>query len=212
LDARSVRFEARAARMARGVPSIPAVLGRVGMELFIEPSIRRLVADGLGIRADALVSVASLRDAPAVGAAELVELTLDLEAEFAIVVPEDVIDAVRTYGDLVEAIGLLIRERRAVDAHAAELPLRVWVRVGAPSSGEGGTLHRADWLTPYVAQTIVADARRAGRGVHVEVTVAAVSTAACARVRARFARLLGPGTELTVRQDERPYGVWSSVQ
>jgi acyl carrier protein len=206
---RSVRCEARAARMARGVPSIPAMLGRVGMELFIEPSIRRLVADGLGIRSDALVSVASLRDVPNPDAADLVELTLDLEAEFAIVVPEHVIDAVRTYGDLVEAVGLLIRERREVDAHAADLPLRVWVHVAY--AGAGGTLDRVDWLTPYVAETIVADTRRAGSGARVEVTVAAVSTAACAKVRTRFARLLGPGTELTVRRDERPAGTWPSV-
>lgn len=207
---RSVRSESRAARVARGAPHIPAMLGRLGMALFIEPSIRRLVAAGLGIRPDALVPVAALRDGTTADAVDLVELTLDLEAEFAIVVPEHVIDAVRTYGDLVEAVSLLIRERRAVEARSTELPLRIWVHIAAPDSRGGGT-YRADWLTPYVAESIVADARRSGRGARVDIMVAAVSAAACARVRARFAPLLGPATELTVRCDDGIAGLWSSV-
>jgi len=71
------------------------------------------------------------RDDLAADSLDLVELTMALEAEFGIVVPERVLDRVRTCGDLVQATGLLIRARRAAEARAAEPPLRMWARVAA---------------------------------------------------------------------------------
>jgi len=89
------------------------------------------------------------------------------------VVPERLLDRVRTYGDLVRATGLLIRARRAAEVRAAEPPLRMWARVLRPAGESGGSLERAGWLTPYAAETIAKDALRAGQGARLELTVAA---------------------------------------
>jgi len=145
------------------------------MELFVEPSCRRLVADRLGVDLEELVAGASLRDDLAADSLDLVELAMALEAEFGIMVPERILDRVRTYGDLVQAMGLLIRARRAAEVRAAEPPLRTWARVRSPAGESGGSLERAGWLTPYAAETIAEDAVRAGQEARLELTVA-VST------------------------------------
>src|SRR5438552_17656344 len=143
------------------------------MELFVEPSCRRLVADRLGVDLEELVAGASLRDDLAADSLDLVELAMALEAEFGIVVPERILDRVRTYGDLVRATGLLIRARRAAEVRAAEPPLRMWARVLRPAGESGGNLERAGWLTPYAAETIAEDAVRAGPGARPGLTGAA---------------------------------------
>jgi acyl carrier protein len=78
---------------------------------FVEPHLRRLVADHLGVGREELVSNVSLRDDLAADSLDLVELTMKVEGHFAIVVPELVLDAVRTYGELVHATGLLLKAR-----------------------------------------------------------------------------------------------------
>src|SRR6266436_4276048 len=124
------------------------------MELFVEPSGRRLVADHLGVGIEGLVAGVSLRDDLAADSLDLVELAMALEAEFGIMVSERILDRVRTYGDLVQATGLLIRARRAAEVRAAEPPLRTWARVRSPAGESGGSLEWAGWLTPYAAETI----------------------------------------------------------
>jgi acyl carrier protein len=82
---------------------------------FVEPHLRRLVADHLGVGREELVSNVSLRDDLAADSLDLAELTMKVEVHFAIVVPELALDAVRTYGELVHATGLLIQERLEAD-------------------------------------------------------------------------------------------------
>src|SRR5438552_14741096 len=154
---------------------VPPVSGRWGMEEFVEARVQRLVADCLGVGIEELVSEVSLRDDLAADSLDLVELAMALEAEFGIVVPERILDRVRTYGDLVRATGLLIRARRAAEVRAAEPPLRMWTRVLRPAGESGGSLERAGWLTPYAAETIAEDAGRAGHGARRELAVAASS-------------------------------------
>ena len=89
----------------------PAGLGKWGMDEFVEPHVRRLVAGHLGVGVEELVSGVSLRDDLAADSLDLVELAVALEGEFAIVVPERILDEVRTFGDLVRATGLLIHTR-----------------------------------------------------------------------------------------------------
>ena len=110
------------------------------MELFVERSCRRLVADHLGVGVEQLVAGVSLREDLAADSLDLVELAMALEAKFGIVVPERLLDRVRTYGDLVRATGLLIRARRAAEVRAAEPPLRMWARVLARAGKSGGSL------------------------------------------------------------------------
>src|SRR6266516_2096865 len=183
---------------------VPAVLGRSGMELFVEPSVRALIADQLGVGVEELVPGVSLRDDLAADSLDLVELTMALEAEFGIVVPERILDQVRTYGDLVQATGLLIRARRAAEGRAAEPPLRMWTRVVPPAGKSGGSLERAGRLTPYTAETIAEDAVRAGHGAQREVPVAAsADDIELARVQHHFAWLGEHDVWVTVRRKDR---------
>ena len=78
---------------------------------FVEPHLRRLVADHLGVGREELVSNVSLRDDLAADSIDLVELSMALEGHFAIVVPEFALHDVRTYGELVHATGLLVQAR-----------------------------------------------------------------------------------------------------
>ena len=174
------------------------------MEEFVEADVRRLVADHLGVGTEELVAEVSLRDELAADSLDLVELAMALEAEFAIVVPERTLDQVRTYGDLVQATGLLIRTRCEEEAGGAERPLRMWVRITPPAGGSAGTLERTGWLTPYTAETVAEDALRAGDGARLELTVAASTVEGLAQVRQQFARLGKRGVQVTVRRDHRP--------
>ena len=174
------------------------------MDEFVEPHVRRLVAERLGVGLDELVSDIALRDDLAADSLDLVELAVALEGEFAIVVPERILDEVRTYSELVHATGLLIRARCAAEARGAEPPARIWARI-VPAMGESAsTLERTGWLTPYAAETIAEDALRAGSGARLEVTVAAGTAASVARVQHQFARLRKRGVQVTVRSDDRP--------
>jgi acyl carrier protein len=174
------------------------------MNEFVEPHVRRLVAERLGVGVEELVSDVSLRDDLAADSLDLVELAMALEGEFAIVVPERVLEEVRTYGDLVHTTSLLIRARCEAEARGAEPPERVWMRIVPAGDGSSGTLERTGWLTPYTAETIAEDAVAAGRGARLEVTVAASATAGFARVQRQFAPLAARGVQVTVRRDDRP--------
>lgn len=189
-------------RRGRYVPrGVPGTLGRWGTELFIEPSVRRLVAQHLGVGLEDLGTEVSLRDDLAADSLDLVELAMALETEFAIVVPERVLDRVRTYGDLVEATGLLIRTRCGAKTHGATTPPRVSVRIVPLAAESSGSFERTGWLTPYAAETIAEDALRAGWGTRLEVTIAASTAAGVARVQQQFAGLGERGIQVIVRDD-----------
>jgi len=150
-----------------------------------------------------LVPGVSLREDLAADSLDLVELAMVLEGEFAIVVPERILDEVRTYGDLIHATGLLVRAGREAEARRAETPPRVRGRLVPPAGQASSTLERTGWLTPYTAETLVEDGARAGRGATLELTVGESTTAGLARVRQRFARLAARGVHVTVRRDDR---------
>ena len=118
------------------------------MDEFVEPHVRGLVAEHLGVGLDDLVSDVSLRDDLAADSLDLVELALALEGEFTIVVPERILGDVRTFGDLVLAIGLLIRARCDAEARAAEPLQRKWARI-MPAASESSR-PRADGLAHAV--------------------------------------------------------------
>jgi acyl carrier protein len=111
---------------------ISAGPGTWGTNEFVEPYVRRLVAEHLGVGAEELVSHVSLRDDLAADSLDLVELAVALEGEFAIVVPERVVADVHTYSDLVRATAALIRARCA-ETGAAQPPARV--RIATHTAG-----------------------------------------------------------------------------
>ena len=101
------------------------------MEPFVEPCIRDLVADHLGVGREELVAGVTLRDDLAADSLDLVELAMALEAEFGIMVPARTLDRCSTYGELVEAATVLIRARGDAEVRAAAPPPRMWSRVAA---------------------------------------------------------------------------------
>jgi acyl carrier protein len=84
----------------------------------IEPQLRRLVAEQLGVDPDELARDVSLREDLAADSLDLVELAVTLEHEFGIDVPERLLEDVRSYGELVETTVDLVRARRAARGHA----------------------------------------------------------------------------------------------
>src|SRR5437899_4652180 len=106
---------------------------------------------------------------------------------------------------LVRATVRVARARHAPEARNEESPPRIWARIVPPIGKGGSTMHRADWLTPYTAETIAADVLRAGRGARLDVTLAASATVAdLAGVREQFARLVSRAVEVSVRRDDQP--------
>jgi acyl carrier protein len=166
----------------------------------IEPRVRLLVAEHLGVGPHDLSPEVSLIDDLAADSLDLVELALLIEEAFDVVIPERSLERIRTYGDLVDVASLLCARRRDEDERPGAATL-VRTRVIAP--GERGVpLERSVVLTPYSTQTILEDALGAGRGALLEVTAAASTTdAELLRIRERFTRLEPHGVGLRVRRD-----------
>jgi len=126
----------------------------------VEPHVRCLVADNLGVGPEELAPEVSLRDDLAADSLDLVELALVLEGEFGITVPEAVLEEVRTYGELVGAVEALVRRREADGAHANGDLTPVRARVVPAPGRMTGDLER-----------IAEDALRSGPGARLEVSV-----------------------------------------
>src|SRR5262245_57744494 len=124
----------------------------------VEPCVRRVVEETLGVSADELRPEVSLTDDLAADSLDLVEVALGLERALGIVVPERLLEEVRTYGDLVRATALLARRERERAAAPASLP--VWAHLVV--RGASTEIERCGWLTPYDEEAITEDARRAG--------------------------------------------------
>lgn len=165
----------------------------------VEPQIRRVVAERVGVGQEELAPEVSLADDLAVDSLDMVELALALEDEFGITVPEQVLDEVRTYQHLVDRV--LDLARAAAD-DSGEPPF-VWARIAAPGRTDGA-LERAGRLTPYAAETIGEDALRIGRGAQLEVTVPATTGGAgLARVAEEFSWLRDRGVRVRVTREEQ---------
>jgi acyl carrier protein len=171
---------------------------------FVEPRVRRVVADHLGVNAEELTSDVSLIDDLAADSLDLLELALALEGELGIVIPESAIDELRTYGDLLDNVQALSRQRRQAESRARKdvAPALVWARVVSARGELGGEIQHAGWLTPYTAETIADGALRAGRGARLEVAVpSSVSDAGLAELQDEFAWLGARGVQVSVRRD-----------
>ena len=171
---------------------------------FVEPRVRRVVAEQLGVSAEELAADISLTDDLAADSLDLVELAIALENEMGITIPEAMIDEVRTFGDLLTTVRGLIRQRRKAEVRAGKtgVPAPVWARVFSPRAS--GDIHRAGWLTPYTAETIAQDALRAGRGARLEVAVpASLSDDGLVQLQNDFAWLGDRGIQVNVHRDHQ---------
>lgn len=80
----------------------------------LEPRVRTVVATHLDIDPGRLLPAARLGEDLCIDSLDAVDLTMVLEDEFDIALPDEVVDKVRTYGDVVE----LVRERVEARARA----------------------------------------------------------------------------------------------
>ena len=166
----------------------------------VEPRVRRLVADHLGVDLDQLGADVSLTDDLAADSLDLLELALVLEGQFGIVIPEALIDDLHRYGDLVDVVQALFAQQHA--PVAVETPV-VWARVVPAGDGGVATLERAGQLTPYTAETIADDALHAGPGARLEMCVPTDTTdVVLARLEDDFAWLERRGVRVSVRRDQ----------
>jgi len=173
--------------------------GGRGLTSAIEPRIRGLVADRLGVEPGELALEVSLIEDLAADSLDLVEVALAVESELGITLPDRVLNDVRTYGDLVVACAARFAERGAI---VPIDPYVVPVAVHARIEGDRGVIERSDALTPYGTQTIADDVRHAGRNVRLDVTVSAdASDATVAAIHDRFAALATHGVDVRVARD-----------
>ena len=169
------------------------------MQETVEPQVRRVVAERLGVGLEELTPEVSLFDDLAVDSLDMVELGLALEDEFGVTVPDDVLGEVRTYQQVVDKV---LDLARAAAENAGEPPF-VWARVSVPGRTDG-TLERAGRLTPYAAQTIEEDALRAGRGAQLELTVRSTAGGVgLARIAEEFSWLRKRGVQVRVTREKQ---------
>ena len=173
------------------------------MRSLVEPRVRRLVAEHLGVAEEELSPELSLVEDLAADSLDFAELALAIEEELDLVIPEDMLDPVRTYDDLVEVTAGLARARLAAQAP----PIPVVVRVRRPALGAEGVLERAGVLTPYMAETLADDVLRTGPGARIEVLVAPpAEELALRRVRETFGWLADRGVQVLVQRDRQAGG------
>jgi acyl carrier protein len=98
----------------------------------IEPRLRAVVADALGVDPDVLEMETSLVHDLAADSLDLLDLAVQVEDEFEIAFPERELSALATYGDLAAATVALVACRlRVEEAEPATAPVEVRVGGGA---------------------------------------------------------------------------------
>jgi len=170
------------------------------MRNIVEPRVRRLVAEHLGVAEDELSPELSLVDDLAADSLDFAELAVAAEEELDLCIPEDVLGSVRTFGDLTDALIVLARARLEQDA--PRVP--VVVRVLRPSAGIETMLERTGLLTPYLTETLADDVLRSGPGASIEVLVPGLSDEqALQHVRNAFAWLSERGVQVMVQRERQ---------
>jgi acyl carrier protein len=169
----------------------------------VEPHVRHLVAEHLGMNPDELVPAVSLTGEVAADSLDMLELVIALESAFDIAVPQPAIREMRSYADVVDAVvsSLLDAGRTGLSTRR---DLVVRSRVVSVQSGESAEFVHVDQFGPDAIQTIEDDALRAGSGARLEVAVSSstsdVDDAALTHVRDRFTWLEERGIDVAVRR------------
>jgi hypothetical protein len=198
------KYPALARLVARALPpdgSMPDVPLRADPNDFPDVRVRTLVGDHLRVPSERLTPWFVLEPEPAVGTSRVMQLTLALEAELGITVPDSALARVRTYGDLESVARSQLRRKRAEVDEAMSEPASFSARITRPGTPTGGDICHAGWFTAYAAETVVGDALRAGRGAKLELIVASTaSDNALARVREQLGWLRDRGVSVDVHR------------
>ena len=202
--------------MARSVDrSIPPWATRSASDfsfVAVEPAVRRVVAQHLGVGAEELSPEVSLTDELAADSLDLVELAVALETEWGIVIPDRTVQAIRTYRDLVDALTSSLLERPEPHRRPPVPAAPFFARTRVVPAGDGvarqaeRTIERTGELTPYAVEILLDEVRRAGPGARVEMDVpAATDDAGLAATLGRMAKLAARRVEVSVRRERRTF-------
>ena len=161
----------------------------------VEPRVRRLVADQLGVDLEEVVPEVSLTDDLAADSLDIAELVVLVESEFGIDVSQRRVDDMRTFGDLVEAVvGSLDARAR----QAGALPPGLTARI----KYDWGSLEGVEEMSPYGLQLIEDHAAHAPLGTRVEITLPAHAVPDdVVVIQDKLGRLSRRGIEVSVVRD-----------
>ena len=182
-------------------------------EWSLEPRIRRVVIEHLGIGWDDLSPYVSLTEDLAADSLDLAELVVGLEGEFDIEIPDSMLVAVHSYAELVACVEVLHRQRGTEARTEGDRgPAFVSVQIVPPADHATGDLWRVCWCTPYNAETIVEDALSAGPGARLEARVLSeITDAALRSLEDRLAGLRERHIQVNIRRDQQmPVARWST--
>jgi acyl carrier protein len=154
----------------------------------VEPRVRTIVADLLGLDPAVLSNQVSLRDDLALDSLDLLELVGVLEDEFFVTLPRGLPPWLSTFGDLLELLSLLV-PTHTPEAHIVFVP---------PPGRCVSQLTRCEPLTPYAIETVVDEAKRLGPGASIDITLEYADDIVLARTRAAFAALGAGGVDVQV--------------
>jgi len=147
------------------------------LRAMIEPRLRALVADAIGVRAETLALETSLTEDLAMDSLDLLDVAMRAESEFGIAFPDRELPALRTYGDLVAATtALIVHQLRAQRADRERE--RVELRVGATESAALPRLLRVLDGTPYDHELLTDDVRSMSAGEPLEINTSPNATPA----------------------------------
>jgi acyl carrier protein len=171
------------------------------MRTLVEPRLRRLAAEQLGVAEQDLAPELSLTQDLAADSLDVAELTVAIEEELGVNLPEDILSTVHTWGALVDMVVSVAAGQLAAEADRAAPPCRVTARV-VPAR-DGRPIERGGIFTPYLAEVLADDVRHLGDGARLDVVVAVQpgDHGAVQRVRAGLARLAAAGVDVRVQRE-----------
>jgi acyl carrier protein len=174
-------------------------------EWSVEPRIRRVVVEHLGIGWEDLRPYVSLTEDLAADSLDLAELMVGLEDEFDIEIPDSMLGEVHSYAELVACVEALHRRRGAAARTEGERASAfVAVQIVPPADHATADLWRVCWCTPYNVETIVEDALSAGPGARLEARVLSeVSDAGLQSLEDRLAGLRERHIQVSIGRDQQ---------
>ena len=156
----------------------------------VEPQVRMVVSEQLGVVPELLVPDVVLGDELAADSLDMLELLLALEAKFQVKMPARAWEGVRTYRDLVSTVRASCRR--------TEAPVAFWARLTAARQPR---LEQSGELTPYATEMLLEAAGGVGAPARLELVVAReTSDAFLEGMRHRFGALRRHGMEVSVRR------------
>jgi acyl carrier protein len=166
-----------------GRASLAAIVGRTagGRPLYddgegpvrdVEPTLRRLIAETLGVKPERIDLHASLVADLGIDPLDVLDLMTRIEGMLGVAFPEGEVEALRTFEDFVLVTRALVSVRTATE-RAAGTAVQARVRVGPPTNGTGTVLERVVMLTPYDCETLADDVAVSHAGEQREISLPA---------------------------------------